>query len=208
MPFASSLFLSGCRSGRSNSSAVRFGVSGYSADVYRKLLDELCFTDKTGIEVEVVVRPNSINELLTQMSNSVQAKTSPYDLLDFEDSVAMSLSRAGWLCSLDDLVSQQIWDDYTLPLQEMTKIWDQYKGETFRIHYNFELCYWWYRKDWFDQKQAAIPRTWDDMNEMRQRPFFYDVVRLHENWFTAEKATCGLPPVGPGGEEFSTYACG
>ncbi|MBI9017078.1 MAG: extracellular solute-binding protein [Phycisphaerae bacterium] len=158
-------FLSGCNK-KDSSNKVKLGVSGFSADAYRKLIDELGFTDKTGIEVEVVLRPKTTNELLMQMASSIQAGTSPYDILDFEDSIAMSLSRAGWLAPLDDLISQDVWDDFTPALMKMTKDWDQYKGQTFRIHHNFELCYWWYRKDWFDSKGIAVPKTWDDVSAM------------------------------------------
>ena len=163
---ASGLFISGCRSRHNDKSKVKLGVTGYSAEAYRQIIDELEFTGQTGIEVEVRLRPRATNELLTQMAGSIQAGTSPYDLLDFEDSIAMSFSRAGWLAPLNELISQEVLDDFTTPLMEMAKVWNQYKGETFRIHHNFEPCYWWYRKDWFDHRGIDVPRTWDDVRNM------------------------------------------
>lgn len=163
---ASGLFISGCRSQHNDKSKVTLGVTGYSAEAYRQLIDELGFTCQTGIKAEVMLRPIATNELLTQMAGSVQAGTSPYDLLDFEDSIAMSFSRAGWLAPLDELISQEVSEDFTTPLMEMAKVWNQYKGETFRIHHNFEPCYWWYRKDWFDRRGIDVPRTWDDVRHM------------------------------------------
>jgi len=293
--WASNLFISGCRSSHNKKSKLKLGVPGYSKDAYRRIIDELGFTSDTGIDVDVVVRPAATNELLTQMASSVQAGTSPYDLLDFEDAIAMSLSRADWLSPLDDLITRDVWDDYTPSLMEMTKVWDQYKGVTFRIHHNFELCYWWYRKDWFDERGVSVPKTWDDVKGMgkiftdksagiwateeglmknaylsvflewitrqaggnpyqagpeleiclkyihdlmynydvmnpvcmqknydqqnndyiadrvafmRQWPFFYDVTRQHKQWYSEDKVTCGLPPVGTAGKASSTYACG
>jgi ABC-type glycerol-3-phosphate transport system substrate-binding protein len=164
--FSAGLFLSGCRHRRSKNHRVRLGVTGWSADAYRQILDDFGFTDKTGIEVEVIVRPNATNEMLTQMASSVLAGTSPYDLIDLEDSAAMSLSRARWLMELDELIDDSVWDDFTPELMNITKVWDQYEGQTFRVHHNFEICYWWYRKDWFDQKDIAVPRSWDDVKKM------------------------------------------
>jgi len=161
---ASGLFISGCR--KKEHTKLKLGVTGFSADAYRKIIDELGFTEQTGIEVDIVLRPKTTNELLIQMASSVQAGTSPYDLIDFEDAVAMSLSRAGWLAPLDSLISQEVWNDFTPALMDLTKTWDQYKGETFRIHHNFEMCYWWYRKDWFDLKGTSVPKNWDDVREM------------------------------------------
>jgi ABC-type glycerol-3-phosphate transport system substrate-binding protein len=199
------------------------------------------------------------------------------------------------LLPLDELIAQDVWDDFTPPLLEMTKVWDQYKGETFRVHHNFEACYWWYRKDWFEEKQIPVPTTWQEVSAlgkvftdketgvwasaegmikraylnvyiawitrqaggnpydvddslrvaleyiddlihkysvlnaaclqknydqqnsdyiadrvafMRQWPFFYDVTRQHESWYSEEKVACGFPPVGPGGKSNSTYAAG
>jgi ABC-type glycerol-3-phosphate transport system substrate-binding protein len=162
----SNLYLSGCRRRRTRGKAVRIGVTGWSAEGYRRVIDELGFTDKTGIEVEVIVRPNATNEILMQMASSVLAGTSPYDLLDLEDSAAMSLSRARWLMGLDELIDDAVWEDFTPQLMEITKVWDQYEGQTFRVHHNFEICYWWYRKDWFDQKGVALPKNWEDVKRM------------------------------------------
>lgn len=156
----------GCSPNDGDKDTVKLGVSSYAMDAYRKILDDLDFTSQTGIKVKVIMRPIASNELLIQMISAIQAGTSPYDVLDFEDAVAISFSRAGWLLPMDDIVGPEVWADYTQPLIDMTKIWDQYKGETFRIHHNFEICYWWYRKDWFDAKGIAVPKTWDDVKSM------------------------------------------
>lgn len=158
--------ISGCSSKRPSGKEIVLGTTGYAAEAFNKILYDLDFTGQTGLKVKVRTRPTTTNELLTQMVSAVQAGTSPYDVLDFEDAVAISLTRAGWLLPLDELITDEIWKDYTSPLLEMTKVWDQKDGETFRIHHNFEICYWWYRKDWFDQKGIDIPKTWEDVKHM------------------------------------------
>jgi ABC-type glycerol-3-phosphate transport system substrate-binding protein len=44
--------------------------------------------------------------------------------------------------------------------------WSRYQGETFRIIHNWEMPYWFYRKDWFDERGVAVPRTWEDVADM------------------------------------------
>jgi ABC-type glycerol-3-phosphate transport system substrate-binding protein len=49
---------------------------------------------------------------------------------------------------------------------EMADIWDTYDGETFRIHHNYEACYWFYRKDIFDEQGLEVPTTWDEVRPL------------------------------------------
>lgn len=285
----------GCKTESSKHNRVKLGVTGYSVEAFRKVIEELGFSKKTGIEVEIVQRPNAPSELITQMTGAIYAGTSPYDVLDFEDEIANSFFSVGWFLPLDDILSSDFWDDFTKPLLEMTEVWDRYKGETFRIHHNFETCYWWYRGDWFDKNNIEVPRSWDDVKRMgkiftdqkkgiwaseeglikggflnvyiawitiqaggnpfdvdetlgtsleyiydlmhkhhvlnpaslqknydqqnsdyignrvafmRQWPFFHDVTRQNEKWFSEEKVQCTLPPLGPSGKPNSTYAAG
>ncbi|MCG8701881.1 MAG: extracellular solute-binding protein, partial [Bacteroidales bacterium] len=144
------------------------GVSNFSVDVYREILNSLDFTGKTNIHVDVIQRPIACNELTLRMTGAIQAGTSPYDVLDLEDATAIPFMHAGWLLPLDELIGSEVWADYTPPLLALTKIWDQYRGQTFRIHHNFELCYWWYRKDWFETRGLTIPKTWDHVKQMGQ----------------------------------------
>lgn len=274
---------------------VILGANGYSLKSFETMLRELGFTRQTGIEVEFSERPNASNECTTKLTSAIRAGTTPYDVLNFEDEIAVPFARAGWLVPLDGIVAQEVWDDFTPELMAMTDKWDRYKGETFRIHHNFEATYFWYRKDWFDQKGMQPPRTWDEVAEMgkaftdktkgvwgteegmqkgatlnvylawvtrqaggnlyevddtlrvalqyihdlmhkhavmnpaclqkeydlqnqdyigdrvafmRQWPFLYDVARKETAWYSEDKLTCILPPVGPGGKAMSTYAAG
>jgi ABC-type glycerol-3-phosphate transport system substrate-binding protein len=274
---------------------VTLGANGYSLNSFRTMLQELGFTKQTGIELNFSERPNASNECTTKMTSAIRAGSTPYDVLNFEDELAVPFARAGWLVPLDDVIAPEVWEDFTPELLAMTKTWDQYKGETFRVHHNFEATYFWYRKDWFDAKGLEPPRTWDEVAQMgkvfndkskgiwatedgmtkgatlnvylawvarqaggnlydvddslrtalqyihdlmykhetmnpaslqkdydqqngdylgdrvafmRQWPFVYDVARKEQSWYSEEKLTCILPPVGPGGKAVSTYAAG
>ncbi len=143
--------------------ALKFGVGGWAVESITALLEQLEFTKQTGIEVEVLTRPGAPDEMITQIAAGAQANNSPYDVIDFEDELAITMSRAGWIRGLDDLLPSDFWDDWPETMQAMVDVWDRYNGETFRIHHNYEACYWWYRKDWFDEKGVEVPKTWEEV---------------------------------------------
>jgi multiple sugar transport system substrate-binding protein len=145
---------------------ISIGVGNWAVDSMTQVLQQLGFTQKTGIEVEVKTRPGTPNEFITQMAGAIQAGNSPYDVIDFEDEIAATFSRAGWLLGLDDLLPADFWDDFPPSMKEMADVWDTYQGETFRIHHNYEASYWWYRKDLFDAKGVAVPTTWDEVRPL------------------------------------------
>ena len=153
-------------SGAAESTQISIAVGGWAVEPTQQVLDELGFTDQTGIEVEVLTRPGTGDEFITQMASAVRAGTSPYDVLDFEDEIAITFSRAGWLVGLDDLLPDDFWEDWPQSMLDMRDVWDQHEGATFRIHHNYEACYWWYRKDWFDEKGVEVPATWDEIAAM------------------------------------------
>jgi ABC-type glycerol-3-phosphate transport system substrate-binding protein len=142
---------------------LKLGVGGWAVDSITALLEQLDFTGQTGIAVEVLTRPGAPDEMITQMAAGAQARNSPYDVIDFEDELAITASRAGWMMTLDDLLPTDFWDDFSPGMMAMMDVWSRYNGETFRIHHNFEACYWWYRKDWFDERGVAVPTTWEEV---------------------------------------------
>jgi multiple sugar transport system substrate-binding protein len=142
---------------------ISIGVGNWAVDSMTKVLKDLDFTGQSGIEVEVKTRPGTPNEFITQMSGAIQAGNSPYDVIDFEDEIASTFSRAGWVLGLDDLLASDFWDDFPSGMIDMANVWDKFNGETFRIHHNYEACYWWYRKDIFDEKGLAVPKTWEEV---------------------------------------------
>jgi multiple sugar transport system substrate-binding protein len=142
---------------------ISIGVGNWAVESMTEVLETLDFTGQTGIEVEVLTRPGTPNEFITQMAGAIQAGNSPYDVIDFEDEIASTFSRAGWLLGLDDLLAPDFWDDFPPAMVEMADVWDKFNGETFRIHHNYEACYWWYRKDIFDEKGLSVPTTWEEV---------------------------------------------
>ncbi len=90
----------------------------------------------------MLTRPGSPPEMMTQMASAVQAwHESLRDVIDLEDDLVITMSRAGWLQALDDLLAPDFWDDWPEPLQAMADVWDRYEGETIRLHHNYEACY-------------------------------------------------------------------
>lgn len=142
---------------------ITVGVGGWAVDDLKRALVELQFTEKTGIEVEVVTRPGSPPEFLSQMTSAFIAGTTPYDVVDIEDDVAISFSRAGWLEPLNDLFDDEFWADWPADMRAMVDVWHTHNGEIFRIPHNFEAQYFFYRKDLFDAAGLTAPRTWDEM---------------------------------------------
>jgi multiple sugar transport system substrate-binding protein len=276
---------------------VRVAVGGWAEQNMKDLLAKMDFTRQTGIDVEIVLRTDTKETELTRLASAVQSNTSPYDVIDFEDELTTTFSQAGYVIGVDHLLPSDLWDDFSPEMVEYSKIWSSYQGETFRVIHNWEMPYWWYRKDWFDEKGVAVPTTWEDVkgmgdvftNEsqgvwattdglikgaflnvylawvtlqaggnpfdvgdayqmaleytydlmytnkvmnpaalqkdysqqnadyiadkvafMRQWPFFGDVARSDDNkaWFSEDKVSVALPPVGPAGKAGSTYPAG
>jgi len=145
---------------------VRIAVGGWAEQNMKDLLAKTEFTKNTGIEVEIVLRTDTKETELTRLASAVQAGTSPYDVIDFEDELTTTLSQAGYVIGLDDLISKDIWDDFSPEMVAYSKLWSAHNGETFRVIHNWEMPYWWYRKDWFDAKGVKPPTTWDEVKKM------------------------------------------
>jgi len=145
---------------------VRLAVGGWAEQPTKDFLAASGFTDQTGIEVEIVLRTDTKETELTRLASAVQANTSPYDVIDFEDELTTSFSQAGYLVGLDDLLPSDFWDDFPPEMKAYSDTWSAYQGETFRIVHNWEMPYWFYRKDWFDQKGVPVPQTWEEVKAM------------------------------------------
>jgi ABC-type glycerol-3-phosphate transport system substrate-binding protein len=145
---------------------VRIAVGGWAEQNMKDLLAKTNFTKQTGIDVEIVLRTDTKETELTRLASAVQAGTSPYDVIDFEDELTTSFSQAGYVLGLDDVLPKDLWDDFSPEMVAYSKTWSTYKGETFRVIHNWEMPYWWYRKDWFDAKGIAVPKTWDEVKPL------------------------------------------
>jgi ABC-type glycerol-3-phosphate transport system substrate-binding protein len=145
---------------------VRLAIGSWAEASTKKLFEDGEFTKNTGIDVEFVLRTDTKETEFTRLASAVQSGTSPYDILDFEDELTTSFSQAGYMIGLDDLLPSGIWDDFSPEMVAYSKVWSAYKGETFRIIHNWEMPYWFYRKDWFDEKKVEVPKTWEDVSKM------------------------------------------
>jgi ABC-type glycerol-3-phosphate transport system substrate-binding protein len=145
---------------------VRIAVGGWAEQNIKDLLAVTEFTKNTGIDVEVVLRTDTKETELARLSSAVQAGDTPYDILDFEDELTTSLSQAGYMLPLNDLISQEVWDDLSPSMKAYTDVWSTYNGEVFRMIHNWEMPYWFYRKDWFDEGGVAVPTTWDEVKAL------------------------------------------
>lgn len=136
-------------------------VGGWAEKSTKDLAEKLNFKD-TGFTLNVQVQPAG-PELTSALTAGMASGKSPYDVIDFEDGMAITYSRSGFFQTLDDLLEPGFWDDFPQVMIDTTKIWDQFEGKTFRIHHNYEAQYSWYRKDWFDAKGIKPPATWEDL---------------------------------------------
>jgi ABC-type glycerol-3-phosphate transport system substrate-binding protein len=145
---------------------VRIAVGGWAEQNMRDLLERTEFSKKTGIDVEIVLRTDTKETEITKIVGAVQAGTSPYDVIDFEDELTTTLSQANYMLGLDDILPADLWDDFSPEMVEYSKVWSTYNGETFRVIHNWEMPIWWYRKDWFDEQGVAVPTTWEEVAAM------------------------------------------
>lgn len=145
---------------------VRLAIGSWAEASTKKLFEDGEFTKNTGIDVEFVLRTDTKETEFTRLASAVQSGTSPYDILDFEDELTTSFSQAGYMIGLDDLLPSGFWDDFSPEMVAYSKVWSANKGETFRIIHNWEMPYWFYRKDWFDEKKVEVPKTWEDVSKM------------------------------------------
>lgn len=145
---------------------VRIAVGAWAEQNMKDLLAATSFTKQTGLNAEIVLRTDTKETELARLASAVQANTSPYDIIDFEDELTTSFSRAGYVVGLDDLLPGGFWDDFSPAMTAYSKTWSAYQNQTFRIIHNWEMPYWWYRKDWFDQKGAQVPKTWEDVKAL------------------------------------------
>lgn len=146
--------------------SVRIAVGGWAQQNMLDLLDRTDFSGQTGIDVEIVLRADTKETEITKIVGAVQAGTSPYDVIDFEDELTTTLSRANYMLGLDDILPAGMWEDFSPEMVEYSKVWSTYNDETFRVIHNWEMPIWWYRKDWFDERGVAVPTTWEEVAAM------------------------------------------
>src|SRR6266496_4291351 len=139
---------------------VRIAVGGWAEQNIKDLLATTEFTKNSGIDVEIVLRTDTKETELSRLTSAIQAGDTPYDILDFEDELTTTLSQAGYMLPLNDLISQDIWDDLSPAMKAYTDVWSTNNGEVFRMIHNWEMPYW------FDSKGVEVPKTWQDVKPL------------------------------------------
>src|SRR5258708_9240297 len=76
---------------------VKIGVLSSNEAILKDLIAKADFAKNVGVNVETVVRSDTKETELARIVSAVQAGTSPYDLIDFEDELTTTLSRAGYV---------------------------------------------------------------------------------------------------------------
>lgn len=148
---------------------VRIAVGGWAEESTRDWLSKPMFTEfteQTGIDYEIVLRTDTKETELARLAAAVQSNDSPYDIIDFEDELTTSFSQAGYMEPLDGLLPSNFWDDFPAAMKDYSDVWSTHNNELFRVIHNWEMPYWFYRKDWFDERGVAIPTTWDEVKAM------------------------------------------
>jgi ABC-type glycerol-3-phosphate transport system substrate-binding protein len=148
---------------------VTIQIDGWAVPGTRELLKRPVYIDfakQTGIEIDFIPRMGLKEAELNRLAEAVQAGTSPYDIIDFEDELTTYFSQAGYMEPLNDLLPADFWNDFPPAMKAYSDVWSTCRGELFRIVHNWEMPYWWYRKDWFDERGIAIPTTWDEVRAM------------------------------------------
>jgi ABC-type glycerol-3-phosphate transport system substrate-binding protein len=70
------------------------------------------------------------------------------------------------MLGLDELLPEGFWDEFPESMVESHKVWSTLDGESFRVAHNLETPFWFYRKDWFDEKGVKVPTTWEEVAAM------------------------------------------
>jgi ABC-type glycerol-3-phosphate transport system substrate-binding protein len=102
---------------------------GQASSSSMPLLTNPLFTDfakQTGIEIQFVTRPGYKDDELARLSAAVRAGTGPYDIVDFEDELTTSFSRAGYMFPLNDLLPADFWDDFPPAMKAYSDVWSTY----------------------------------------------------------------------------------
>jgi ABC-type glycerol-3-phosphate transport system substrate-binding protein len=86
------------------------------------------------------------------------------DVLSIDDVSGPAFTMAGWMLPLDNVLPAETWADFPesfLPPPDKDPF-HSFEGKRYRVPHEFAVGYFWYRKDWFDEKGIQPPKTWDE----------------------------------------------
>jgi multiple sugar transport system substrate-binding protein len=141
---------------------VVLAIQAFAHDALKPVIAE--WEQKTGNKVTLESGPTTGQEMMTKYAPAFQAKTSPVDVVSVDDVSGPAFARAGWVLPLDDVIPAETWADYPesfLPPADKDPF-HSFEGKRYRVPHEFAVGYFWHRKDWFDEKKIAAPKTWDE----------------------------------------------
>ncbi|MGE5222341.1 MAG: extracellular solute-binding protein [Omnitrophica WOR_2 bacterium] len=137
-------------------------IQSFAHDALKPVLAE--WESKTGNKVTLESGPATGQEMMTKYAPAFQSNTSPVDVLSVDDVSGPAFARAGWLEPLDSVIPADTWSDFPesfLPPVDKDPF-HSFDGKRYRVPHEFAVGYFWYRKDWFDDKKVKVPTTWDE----------------------------------------------
>lgn len=135
-------------------------IQGFAHEAMKPVLKG--WEEKTGHKVRLESGPTTGMEMVTKYAPAFSAGTSPVDVFSDADDSSPMFQRAGWLEPLDDVIPKETWDDFPEAFKSHLETWHSYEGKKYRVPHEFAIGYFWYRRDWFDEKNLKPPKTWDE----------------------------------------------
>ncbi|MGQ9889624.1 MAG: extracellular solute-binding protein [Aggregatilineales bacterium] len=148
---------------RQNNTVV-LAIQEFAHPVIQSVLPK--FEADTGLTVRLEGGPVSGNDMLTRYSPAFASGTSPVDLFSDADDSSPTFMRAGWVMPLDEIIPQEIWDDFPPSMQDHIKGFLSIDDVPYRIPHEFAVGYFFTRQDMLEAKGLSAPTTWDEMVEI------------------------------------------
>lgn len=143
---------------------IVLAVQEFTHDILRGVLPQ--FEEATGLTVKLEGGPVSGNDMLTKYSTAFAAGNSPVDVFSDADDSSPTFMRAGWLEPLNDIVPDEVWNDFPPSMQDHINGFLSIEGERYRIPHEFAVGYFFTRQDWLDERGLTSPTTWDELVEV------------------------------------------
>lgn len=148
---------------RQNNTVV-FAIQQFAHPAIQSVLPK--FEEDTGLTVQLEGGPVSGNDMLTRYSPAFASGTSPVDVFSDADDSSPTFMRAGWVMPLDEVLPQEIWDDFPPSMQDHIKGFLSIDDVPYRIPHEFAVGYFFNRQDLLEEKGLSVPTTWEELVEV------------------------------------------
>jgi multiple sugar transport system substrate-binding protein len=159
---------------------LTLAIQAFAHDALKPVIAE--WEAKSGYKVTLDSGPTTGQEMMTKYAPALQSGTTPVDVLSLDDVSGPAFARAGWLEPLDTIIPAETWSDFPesfLPAVDKDPF-HSFDGKRYRVPHEFAVGYFWYRKDWFDEKEVSVPKTWDELVQVGKEFTTGDVMGLTE----------------------------